>query len=247
MANRQSCGALSASPSAMSVLVSLRHVTRYTYDRPVTLGPQLIRLRPAPYGCTRVPSYSLEVAPAAHRLSWQHDAHGNWAARCTFSAPAREFSVTVELTAELAPVNPFDFFVEPFAAAFPFALPDELAQELSAYLAAEPAGASLRAFLAAVPRTPVGTVQFLVDLNGQVQRSVRYLVREEAGTLTPDETLAAGCGSCRDSAWLLVQALRHFGFPARFVSGYLIQLKPDVTPLHGPPGPAQDGADLHAW
>jgi uncharacterized protein (DUF2126 family)/transglutaminase-like putative cysteine protease len=231
----------------MSVLVSLHHVTRYVYDRPVALGPQLIRLRPAPHGRTRIPSYSLTIVPAAHHVNWQHDPHGNWIARYTFPEKTREFAVAVDLTAELVAVNPFDFFIEPYAASFPFALPDDLAHELAAYLETEPAGARLQAFLAAVPRAPTGTVQFLVSLNAEVQRAIRYLVREEAGTYTPEETLAAGEGSCRDSAWLLVQALRHLRIPARFVSGYLIQLKPDVAPLDGPAGPSQDGADLHAW
>jgi uncharacterized protein (DUF2126 family)/transglutaminase-like putative cysteine protease len=231
----------------MSVLVSLHHVTRYTYERPVALGPQVIRLRPAPHTRTRIASYSLKVTPASHHVNWQNDPHGNWVARYTFAERTSEFSVTVDLRAELAVVNPFDFFIEPYAATYPFSLPPDLAHELGGNLDLEPLGGRLRAFMAEVPRGPVATVQFLVDLNNRVQRAVRYLVRMETGTLTPDETLEAGEGSCRDSAWLLVQALRRLGLPARFVSGYLIQLKPDVTPTEGAPGPAQDGADLHAW
>jgi len=228
----------------MSVLVSLHHVTRYLYDRPVALGPQLIRLRPAPHGRTRTPSYSLKVVPANHHVNWQNDPHGNWVARYTFPERTTEFSITVDLHAELAVINPFDFFVEPYAMNYPFALPADLAHELGSYLDLEPLGPRLRTFLAAAPRGPIGTVQFLVELNGQALRAVRYLVRMELGTLTPEETLEAGEGSCRDSAWLLVQALRHLGLPARFVSGYLIQLKPDVP---NGTGPENDGADLHAW
>ncbi|MEN3383695.1 MAG: hypothetical protein V7608_3739, partial [Hyphomicrobiales bacterium] len=231
----------------MSVLVSLHHVTRYLYDRPVALGPQMIRLRPAPHGRTRIPSYSLKVVPAEHHVNWQHDPHGNWVARYTFPQRTTEFAVTVDLHADLAAVNPFDFFVEPYAATYPFALPPDLAHELGGYLDLEPLGPQLRAFLGQVPQGPIGTVQFLIDLNAQVQRGIRYVVRMEAGVQTPEETLDAGAGSCRDSSWLLVQALRHLGLPARFVSGYLIQLKPDVVPLEGPPGPSQDGADFHAW
>ncbi|MEA2927685.1 MAG: hypothetical protein QOG38_113, partial [Hyphomicrobiales bacterium] len=230
----------------MPVLVNLHHVTRYVYERPVALGPQLIRLRPAPHARTRIPSYSLKVVPAAHHVNWQHDPHGNWVARYTFPERTAEFSVTVDLHADLAAVNPFDFFVEPYAVTYPFALPDDLAHELAAYLETEPAGARLSAFLAALPRAPTSTVQFLIDLNAQVRRVVDYTVRLETGTRTPDETLDAGCGSCRDSAWLLVQALRHLRLPARFVSGYLIQLKPDVAPLDGI-APERDVADLHAW
>jgi uncharacterized protein (DUF2126 family)/transglutaminase-like putative cysteine protease len=204
----------------------------------------MIRLRPAPHGRTRTPSYSLKIVPAGHHVNWQHDPHGNWVARVTFPDRTSEFSVAVDLHAELAVINPFDFFVEPYAASYPFALPADLAHELGNYLDLEPLGPRLRTFLATAPRGPLGTVQFLVELNAQVLRAVRYLVRMETGTLTPEETLQAGEGSCRDSAWLMVQALRHLGLPARFVSGYLIQLKPDVP---DGTGPANDGADLHAW
>ena len=228
----------------MPVLVSLRHVTRYAYDRAVSLGPQVIRLRPAPYARTRIPSYSLAITPPAHHLTWQSDPHGNWVARCTFPERTAEFSITVDLHAELAPFNPFDFFIEPYAVSYPFTLPGELAHELGSYLDLEPPDARLRAFLAEVPHGPIGTVTFLTDLNNRVQRAVRYTVRMETGTRTPEETLEAGSGSCRDSAWLLVQALRHFGLPARFVSGYLIQLKPDVATADSP---REDSADLHAW
>ncbi|HKS64173.1 MAG TPA: transglutaminase family protein, partial [Xanthobacteraceae bacterium] len=228
----------------MSVLVSLHHVTRYSYDRPVSLGPQVIRLRPAPHARTRIPAYALKITPAAHHVNWQNDPHGNWVARCTFPEKTNEFSVTVDLHAELASFNPFDFFIEPYAVTYPFTLPPESAQELGSYLDLEPLGTRLRAFMAEVPRGPVGTVQFLTDLNNRVQRAVRYTVRMETGTRTPEETLEAGAGSCRDSAWLLVQALRRLGLPARFVSGYLIQLKPDAA---ADDGPREDSADLHAW
>src|SRR5262249_24914226 len=211
----------------MSVLVSLHHVTRYSYDRAVALGPQVIRLRPAPHSRTRIVSYSQKVTPA-HHVNWQHDPHGNWVARYTFAEKTDAFSITIDLHAELAAINPFAFFIDPYAATWPFTLPPDLARELGGTLDLEPLGSRMRAFMAEVPRGPVGTVQFLVDLNNRVQRTVRYVVRMETGTRTPEETLEAGAGSCRDSAWLLVQALRHLGLPARFVSGYLIQLKSDA-------------------
>src|SRR6266702_17818 len=147
----------------MSVLASLHHVTRYFYDRPVALGPQAIRLRPAPHCRTRLPSYSLKVTPAEHFVNWQQDPHGNWIARFVFPEKTTELSIIVDLLAELAVINPFDFFVEPYAETFPFAYPDELRQELAAYLEPEPAGELLSRFLAATSREPKGTVQFLGD------------------------------------------------------------------------------------
>ena len=231
----------------MSILASIHHVTRYRYDRPVALGPQAIRLRPAPHSRTRVPSYSLTVTPAQHFVNWQQDPHGNWIARFVFPEKTSEFSIAVDLTADIEVVNPFDFFIEPYAETFPFVYPSELREELTPYLAAEAAGPHLARLLAAIPRERRNTVDFLVELNQRLQRDIRYLIRLEPGVQTPEETLASAAGSCRDTAWLLVHVLRHLGMAARFVSGYLIQLKPDVTALDGPAGTDKDFTDLHAW
>jgi uncharacterized protein (DUF2126 family) len=231
----------------MSITVSLHHVTQYHYDRPVALGPQIIRLRPAPHCRTRVLSYALRVAPAEHFVNWQQDPNGNWIARYVFPEKATELSITVDLIADMEVINPFDFFVEPEAEHFPFTYPAELSEELTPYLKADPAGPRLAAFLATVSHETRNTVEFLVDLNQRLQREIRYVIRMEPGVQTPEETLSTAAGSCRDTAWLLVQILRHLGMPARFVSGYLIQLKPDVASLDGPSGAAQDFTDLHAW
>jgi uncharacterized protein (DUF2126 family)/transglutaminase-like putative cysteine protease len=231
----------------MSIAAGVHHVTSYHYDRPVRLGPQVIRLRPAPHTKTRVRNYSLKVTPAEHFVNWQQDPHGNWLARHVFPEPTTEFSVAVDFIADLEVVNPFDFFIEPYAERFPFDYPQELLFELAAFLEPEANGERLREFLDTIPREPRNTVEFLVDLNQRLAGAVRYVIRMEPGVQTPEETLESGSGSCRDSAWLLVEVLRHLGMPARFVSGYLIQLKPDQVPLDGPAGATRDFTDLHAW
>jgi uncharacterized protein (DUF2126 family)/transglutaminase-like putative cysteine protease len=231
----------------MSVLVSLQHVTSYRYDRPVTLGPQIVRLRPAPHCRTRVPSYALKVTPAQHFVNWQQDPNGNWLARFVFPERTQEFTIAVDLLADMSVINPFDFFVEPDATTFPFSYPGELDEELAPYLVKEVPGPRLMEFVTSIPREPMNTVDFLVALNQRLQHRVRYLVRMEPGVQTCEETLISASGSCRDTGWLLVQILRHLGLAARFVSGYLIQLKPDLKALDGPAGTAADFTDLHAW
>ena len=231
----------------MAISAAIYHLTHYTYDKPIGIGPQTIRLRPAPHCRTPIRSYSLKVQPADHFINWQQDPHGNWVARLVFPQKARELKIEVDLSVDLAVYNPFDFFVEDYAREFPFVYEPELAKELTPYLETEPVGPELAAFLAELPREPKVTADFLVDLNTRLSQIVRYLIRLEPGVQSPEETLQLRSGSCRDSAWLLVHILRHLGLAARFVSGYLIQLKADIDPVEGPQGTRQDFTDLHAW
>jgi uncharacterized protein (DUF2126 family)/transglutaminase-like putative cysteine protease len=232
--------------------IAIEHRTTYRFDRPIAIGPHVIRLRPAPHSRTPIESYSLTISPADHFINWQQDPFGNYLARVVFPSKARQLKISVGLVADMGVINPFDFFVESYAETYPFSYPPELAADLQPYLdipraargplldewvagSAAPSGAEQR------------TVQFLSALNAAVNRDVAYSVRMEPGVHTPDETLERRIGSCRDSAWLLVTALRQCGLAARFVSGYLVQLKPDEPNADGASGPTEDFTDLHAW
>jgi uncharacterized protein (DUF2126 family)/transglutaminase-like putative cysteine protease len=235
----------------MSIRVALRHTTRYAFDRPVSLWPHEVRLRPAAHSRTPILGYSLNVEPAGHFLNWQQDPFGNWVARLVFPEKAAALEISVDLLADMTVINPFDFFIDAAAENFPFEYPAGLKRELGPYLEADPAGPLLADWLART-RTELlaeelRTIDMLVGINRRVQQEVGYIVRLEAGVQTPEQTLELGRGSCRDSAWLLVQALRHLGLAARFASGYLIQLKADVAALDGPSGTDRDFTDLHAW
>ncbi len=236
----------------MSIHAAITHRTSYHYDRPVTLGPQTIRLRPAPYARTPIVSYTLNISPQPHFINWQQDPQGNFQARVVFPERVTSFEVVVDLIADMATINPFDFFLEPEAETYPFTYDEVLTEELAPFRVLHPPGPQLKALIAAVPRA-IGTravpmVDMLVMLNRLIADRISYVVRLEPGVFTPEETLEKALGSCRDSAWLLVNLLRHLGFAARFVSGYLIQLVADLKPTDGgAAGPTADFTDLHAW
>ncbi len=231
----------------MAIIAAIRHLTHYRYDKPVVLGPQIVRLRPAPHSRTRVISHSLKVSPAGHFVNHQQDPYGNWLARFVFPEPVREFNIEVDVVADMTVYNPFDFFVEDSAQRWPFTYAEDIADDLTIYMTAETAGPLLKERLARIERIERRTVDFLVELNAQLNSDIAYVIRMAPGVQTPEETLKRKQGSCRDSAWLLVQMLRSLGIAARFVSGYLIQLKPDLVSLDGPAGADKDFTDLHAW
>jgi uncharacterized protein (DUF2126 family) len=231
----------------MSIHVNLNHYTRYRYDRPVMLSPHLVRLRPAPHCRTPIEAYALKITPATHFINWQQDPFGNYVARLVFPEKATEFVVEVDLIADLTVINPFDFFLEESAEQCPFRYEEQLATELAPYVEIRERGPLLMRWLEGVDRSPQRTVDFLVEINRRLQRDIGYVIRMEPGIQSCEQTLSLGRGSCRDTGWLLVQILRHLGLAARFVSGYLVQLTADVKALDGPPGPAADFTDLHAW
>ncbi|WP_118132621.1 DUF2126 domain-containing protein [Oceanicella sp. SM1341] len=232
----------------MSIKASIYHLTHYKYDRPIRLGPQVIRLRPAPHSKTGVLSHSLKVSPAEHFVNLQQDPYGNYQARFVFPEPVTELKIEVDLVADMTVYNPFDFFLEDVAQKWPFEYPPELVEDLSIYSRVDQDGPRLRAYVEGLAlEKGQGTLDMLVAINLALSQHIGYIIRMEPGVQTPDDTLQLRKGSCRDTSWLLVQILRHLGFAARFVSGYLIQLKPDVEALDGPSGTDHDFTDLHAW
>src|SRR6266566_4692548 len=238
----------------MSIHVALYHKTHYTYDKLVGHGPHVVRLRPAPHCRTKIFSYSQRITGGKHFINWHQDPFSNWNARLVFPDKMKEFCVEVELIVEMAVYNPFDFFLEENAEHFPFAYDQTLKKDLTPFLEPGPLTPKFAAYFAAAKhdilgaeKPPLRTIDFLVAINQRLQRDIKYLIRLEPGVQSPEETLSRLSGSCRDTGWLLVQLLRHFGLASRFVSGYLVQLAPDVKSLEGPSGTEIDFTDLHAW
>jgi len=231
----------------MALKVVISHKTTYKYDRLVNLSPHVIRLRPAPHSRTPIEAYSIKIKPENNFFNWQQDPFGNYQARLVFPEKTTELSIDVEIIADLKTINPFDFFIEEYADEFPFKYDETLQTELAPYLEIKEDGPLLKEFLKTVDRSERKTIYFLIDLNRKIQKYLSYTIRMEVGVQSCEQTLEKRSGSCRDFAWLLVQILRHMGFGARFVSGYLVQLTADEKSLDGPSGPEEDFTDLHAW
>ncbi|MFT4153157.1 transglutaminase family protein, partial [Parafilimonas sp.] len=193
----------------MAIRVAIKHKTTYHYDRPVSLSPHIFRLRPAVHSRTPIEAYSFKLKPEDHFINWQQDPFGNFQARVVFPEKTTELAIDVEVIARMEVINPFDFFVEEYAEKFPFAYSTQLQKELVPYLETETPGPLLQQWLNNVDRSEKGIVDFLVYINQKLNKDIAYTIRLEPGVQTPEETLGRALGSCRDSAWLLVQILRH--------------------------------------
>ncbi|MCS7003814.1 MAG: transglutaminase family protein [Cytophagales bacterium] len=232
----------------MGIIVAISHKTRYAYERLVQLTPHIFRLRPAPHSRTKILSYSINIKPEKKFLNWQQDPFGNYLARVVFPDPVQELSIDVEVIADLTTINPFDFFVEQYAVDYPFQYDVQLLKELTPYTELADDSPAMLEFIEKIrPKQKVRTIDFLVSVNRAVFQEIAYNIRLEPGIQTCQETMTLKTGSCRDSAWLLAQIMRRFGIASRFVSGYLVQLTPDIKSLDGPSGPEKDFTDLHAW
>ena len=232
----------------MTIRVALHHKTHYKFDRLVNLSPHVIRLKPAAHTRTPIHAYTLNILPKEHFINWMQDPFGNFQARVVFPEKTDHLSIEVEVIADMTVINPFDFFVEEYAELFPFEYPKELQDELQPYLEITEKGDKLVQWVDELKLEDEMKINdLLVYLNQQVEKEIDYTIRMEAGVQDCETTLTKKLGSCRDSAWLLVQVFRHLGIAARFVSGYLVQLTADVKSLDGPSGTDKDFTDLHAW
>ena len=231
----------------MSVRVALHHRTSYRYPRPITLGPQVVRLKPAHHGRTPIAAYNLSVEPEKHFVNWQQDPFANPMARLVFPDRTDRFTVTVDLVVDLTAINPFDFFLDDDNCGYPIRYDELERRQLAPYLTPSGPTPRLSEWLVTVPTADDSIIDWLVAVNRSIGDRVGYTIRMEPGVQSPEDTLRLGTGSCRDSAWLMVEALRQLGLASRFVSGYLIQLAVDEKPIEGPAGPDNDFCDLHAW
>lgn len=213
------------------------HRTEYHYRSPVTFGPHTAMLRPREGHDVHIAAARLEVEPAAD-VRWLRDIYGNSLAVLTFKEPAKTLRILSDVTVDLFDDDPLECLIDPSARAFPFQYSAGEQMEIIPYrVPAYPHDA--RAMLAWLrelhePGTPIASFDLLRALNTAIFERFRYVRREEPGVQLPCRTIALGSGSCRDYAVFMMEAARHLGFAARFVTGYILM------------GEGQHGA-THAW
>lgn len=215
------------------------HRTYYNFSAAVRLEPHALRLRPREGHELRIESATLQITPPA-TLRWHRDVEDNSVAIATFDSPANQLLIESEVIIQQYNQAPLDFLVADYAADYPFAYTPEDRVLLSPYMnVAEYTSVDLLTEWVAnlwQSGERLQTYALLQRLNVHIQQTLSYRLREEPGVQTVAETLSRGTGSCRDSAYLFMEAARRLGFASRFVSGY----------LHTPPSTINFGA-THAW
>ena len=229
----------------MSIQVAIDHRTEYRFDRSVNLSPHVIRLRPAAHSRTPILGYSLKISPQEHFINWQQDPFGNYLARLVFPEKRGSEASRSIWWPRSSRINPFDFFVEEYAAEFPFAYDRHCARSSGPIWRSARRPAAETGWTASTAHR--GDRVLPGDLNQRCTATSATSCAWSRAYRPARRPCDRRKGSCRDTGWLLVQILRHLGLAARFVSGYLVQLTADVKSLDGPSGPEQDFTDLHAW
>lgn len=233
---------MSASSKHTTMLLNIEHITIYRYNQPVSFGQHRLMLRPMEGHDVQIRASGLEISPA-YRLRWMHDVFGNSVAVVDFQEAAPELRISSSLTVEQYNTNPFDFVLDITAHELPFQYALSEAIDIAPYqLRQHPAEESVihnwvRPFLNVQGRAR--TLDFLTALCRSVPMSFSYARREEPGVQTPAYTLRQRSGSCRDFALLFMEAARHLGLAARFVSGYLCRTETQTNDV------ASDAT--HAW
>jgi transglutaminase-like putative cysteine protease len=225
--------------------LSVRHTTSYHYARPVRFGPHRLMLRPRDSHDLRLVRTELALSPAAE-LRWLHDVFGNSVAIATFREPASELRIESTLHLERYALDRPVFELDPDAASYPFVYSSEDRSDLGRHIerhSPDPNGVIDHWAKSFVTEKPMDTLQLLSSINASIKAHFAYATRDEEGTQTPAETLERHSGTCRDYAFLMIEAARSLGFGARFVTGYLYDPKLDGGRDDGTTG----AGATHAW
>jgi YD repeat-containing protein len=219
--------------------LSIRHETLYEYERPVRFGPHRLLIRPRDSHAIRLVDASLGLSPPGE-TRWVYDALGNCVCWFTPQGEARRLSIVSKLVIDRYPAPLFPIPADDPKSVFPlvYAEADRLVLGPLMAPATDDPDDRLLGWLRRQLRAPDERVlDMLTRLNATIHADFAYAARTAEGTQAPTATLASGCGTCRDFAWLMVEAVRRLGCAALFVTGY----------LYSPDAAWRGAGATHAW
>ncbi|MCI4678946.1 transglutaminase family protein [Rhodoblastus acidophilus] len=226
-------------------ILTVKHVTTYSYATPVRLGEHRMMLRPRDSNDQRLLNATLDIEPRPHNLRWIHDVFDNCVAIANFSGVTQSLRVENNLTLEHTPYEGPEFLLEDRARHYPFAYDADEIPDLARLIERhypDPAGELHHWVQRLFPQgRPIETGRLLMTLTYAIKEGLTYERRTAKGTRSPLQTLSSGRGTCRDFATLMMEAARAMGFAARFVSGYIYVPDRDVDDRH------LGGGSTHAW
>lgn len=229
----------------MSIIYDLEHITTYRYRNPVTFGEHRAIFLPSLGFGGRILNYSIDTNLPC-KVRWMMDTLSNNVALLEFADAAKELKVTYRVRGEHFGIPAIaQFPLDPRAEEVPVQYTPDEWNDLAVFLrphTEDPEGrlaAWTKQFVAGDQDNTLDVLQRMMDA---INRTLTYQAREAEGTQLPAETLRLKSGTCRDYAWLMVEALRRLGLACRFVSGYLY----DAALDGGGMGMMGSGS-THAW
>lgn len=224
-------------------ILTISHVTRYTYRQPVAFGEHRIFVRPRESYDQHLIESRLTIDPEPAELRWTQDVFGNSLALATFNRRAKELRIDSWIRMEHKPLLTDEVEIEPYARRYPFGYAPEDMPDLLRSMERQHHDPErildhwARRFVKKASETD--TLAMLTSMTETIRRDFTYLPRAEKGTQTPIETLHKCQGTCRDFAVLMIEAARALGLAARFISGYLYNPKGTSGRI--------GGGSTHAW
>jgi transglutaminase-like putative cysteine protease len=202
----------------------IQHRTTYRYSGPVEFGRHRLVLRPREGHDLRVLEMTLNIAPA-HRLTWTRDVYGNSVALVDFDERSSELDISSDVMIERWPLFPRPGLPVRHAVPYPVhydAMETPVAKAYQSVVFPDDQPLVREWLDKSLPiETRTDCEEMMMSICVALKRDIQYLRRSEKGVQAPATTLQLRKGSCRDTATLMLEAVRELGVAARFVSGYL--------------------------
>ncbi len=193
------------------MLLKIEHKSHYRFDRPVPYGLQRLRLIPKENAAQTVLRWDMAIEGGKVEAAYT-DLHNNQVWLISIDADAREIIVSSDGEVETIDTAGILGRHGGQVPLWYFLRPTPLTK----------ASAEIQALARAVDGAKADPLAQLHRLSSAILGAVRYDIGHTDSATTAEVALNAGHGVCQDHAQIFISAARVLGFPARYVSGYLM-------------------------